>query len=79
METRHSAPKVAVLHPKTTDQGWDHYRLLILMLIKLFCMYKTTGEVRDPYILAILFQKALFCMQKQEIRDGTHRDKLFWC
>ena len=60
METRHSGPKVAVLHPKTTDEGWDPKRLVILMLITLFCMHKTTGEVRDPYKLAILLQKALF-------------------
>ena len=74
METRYSRSKDAVLHPKTTDEGWDPYRLVILMLITLFCKHKTTGEVRDPYRLAILLQKALFCMQRTQMRAGTYRD-----
>ena len=49
-ETCNSSPKVAVLHPKTTLEGWDPWRLVILMLITLFCMHKTTGEGWNPYV-----------------------------
>ena len=38
----------AVLHAQTTDEGWDPYRLDILVLRTLFCMHKSTGEVWDP-------------------------------
>ena len=48
IETCNSDPKVAVLNAKTTDEGWDQLRIVILLLIKLFCMHKTTGEVWDP-------------------------------
>ena len=48
IETCNSGPKVAVLHAKTTDEGWDPWRLVILMLIALFHMHKTTAEVWDP-------------------------------
>ena len=47
-ETCNSAPKAAILHAKTTDKGRDPSRLVILMLITLFCMHKMTGEVWDP-------------------------------
>ena len=47
IETRYSGPKVAVLHPKTTDEGWDLKRLVILVIITLYCMHKTTGDVWD--------------------------------
>ena len=47
IETCNSDPKVAVLHAKISDESWDLYRLLILVLITLFCMHKTTGEVWD--------------------------------
>ena len=30
---------------KNTDEGWDPERLVILVLITLFCMHKTTSEV----------------------------------
>ena len=36
METCFSGPKVAVLHPESTDEGWDPLRLVIVMLITLF-------------------------------------------
>ena len=48
IETFNSGPKVAVLHAKATNEGWDPWRLEILVLITLFCMHKTTGEVWDP-------------------------------
>ena len=32
----------------TTDEAWDQWRLVILVLITLFCMHKTTGEILDP-------------------------------
>ena len=48
METCKSGAKVSVLHAKTTDEGWDSYRLVILVLTTLFCMQKSTGEVCDP-------------------------------
>ena len=31
---------------KSTDEGWDPYRLDILVLNTLFCIHKSTGE--DP-------------------------------
>ena len=43
IETCNSGPKVSVLHAKTTDEGWAPWRLVILVLITLFCMHKTTG------------------------------------
>ena len=60
IETCNSGPKVAVLHAKTTDEGWDPLRLVILMLITLFCMHNMTGEVWDPWRLVFLFQSRCF-------------------
>ena len=48
LETCKSGPKVAVLQAKTTDEGWDPYRLVIVMLSTLLYMNKTTGHVWDP-------------------------------
>ena len=44
IKTCNSAPKVAVLNAKTTDEDWDPERLAILMLGTVFCMQKITGE-----------------------------------
>ena len=44
IETCNSAPKVALLHAKTTDEGWEPEALATLMLITLFCMHKTIVE-----------------------------------
>ena len=43
-ETCNTGPKAAVLHAKTTDDGWHREGVVILMLGTLFCMQKTTGE-----------------------------------
>ena len=48
METSDSYANHAVLNAKTTEEGWDPLRLVILMLGTLFCMQKITGEVWDP-------------------------------
>ena len=64
METCNSGPKVAILQAKTTNEGWDPYRLVFLMLITLFRMHKTTGEVRDLWRPVILLLITLFCMHK---------------
>ena len=45
IETCFSCPKVALLHPKTTHEGWDPWRLVILMLLTLHCRHKTAGEI----------------------------------
>ena len=74
IETCNSGPKAAVLLTKATNEGWDPERLVIHMLITLFCMHKTTGEVWDPWRLVFLVLKSLFCMQKPQMRAGTHRD-----
>ena len=49
---------------KTTGEGWNPYRLVILVLSTLLCVLKTTDEVWDPYRLVILVLKSLFCMHK---------------
>ena len=46
-ETCYSGPEVAGLHAKTTDEGWDPYRLVILMLGMLFSIHKITGDFWD--------------------------------
>ena len=48
IETCISGPKGAVLHVKTTHEGWDPWRLVILVLIALFHLHKSTGEVWNP-------------------------------
>ena len=48
MGTYNSVPKDAVLLSKTTDEGRDPQRLVILVEIALFSMNKMTGEVWDP-------------------------------
>ena len=48
IEICNSSQKDVVLHPKTTDECWDPKKLVILMLITMFCMHKTTGEVWEP-------------------------------
>ena len=48
IETCYSGPKLAVLHEKTTDESRNPLRLVILVLITLFCIHKITGEVWDP-------------------------------
>ena len=45
IETCISHPKGAVLHAKTADEGWDPWRLVILVLIAQFRLHKSTGEV----------------------------------
>ena len=32
---------------KTTDEGWDPWRLEILVLIALFCIHEMIGEIWD--------------------------------
>ena len=59
METSNSDPNQAVLHAQMTGEVWDPYRLVIPMLITLFCMRKTIGEVRDPYRLLIMIITSL--------------------
>ena len=54
---------------KTTDEDWNPDRLVVLMLIMLFCTQKTTGEVWDPERLVILVQITLFCMHKTDKWD----------
>ena len=64
IEKCNSDPKDAVLHAKITEEGWYPLRLVILMLITLFCMHKTTGEVWDPWRLVFLLLITLFFMHK---------------
>ena len=60
IETFNSRAKVAVLHAKTTDEGWDQQRLVIQVLITLLCMHKSTGEGWDLYRHAFQVTKSLF-------------------
>ena len=64
IETCNSDPKDAVLNARTTDEGWDPLRLVIVMLIALFYMHKTTAEVWEPWRLVILLLITLFFMHK---------------
>ena len=48
METSNSCANHVLLHAQTTGEVWDPWRLVILVLITLFCMHKTTAEVWDP-------------------------------
>ena len=64
METCCSGPKVTLMHPKTTGEGWDPERLVFLMLRTLFCMHKTAGEVWNPPRLVILVPLTMFCVHK---------------
>ena len=40
IEICYSGPKVAVLHAKTTGEGWNPNRLVSLVINSLFCMKK---------------------------------------
>ena len=48
IETCYSVTEAAVLHVKTTGEGWNRYSLVMLVQITLFFMHKTTGEDWDP-------------------------------
>ena len=74
MQTCKSGPKVAILHPKTRDEGWDPQKLVIPMIITMFCMHKTAGEVWEQWRRVVQVQKSLFCMKNPQMRSGTHRD-----
>ena len=53
LETCYCCPKVAVLHAKNTHEGWDPWRLVILMLSTLFSCKKRQvmpGTHRDLLI-----------------------------
>ena len=74
------------MHAKTTNEGWDPWRLGILMLIAFFCMHKTTAEVWDPWRLEILVLITLFFMYKttgevlgpiETINSGHNHDVLY--
>ena len=78
IEICYSVQKVAVLHPKTTREGWDPWRLVILMLITLFCMQKPlkrAGTHRDKWFWC---QSRCIACTKRQVMSGTHRDLLFW-
>ena len=47
IETSNSGPKVAVLPAKITDEGWDPYTLVILVVVTLFYKHKMTVEIWD--------------------------------
>ena len=48
IETSDSDANHAVLHAKTTEEGWDLKRIVNLMLSPLLYMHKTTGHLWDP-------------------------------
>ena len=49
---------------KTTDEVWDPYRLVCLILKLLFYMHKATDEGWNPYRLVILVQITLVFKHK---------------
>ena len=64
METSISGANHAVFRAQATGVVWDRQRLLILVLITLFCTHKATGVVWDRQRLLILVLITLFCMHK---------------
>ena len=64
IETCYSVTEAAVLHVKTTGEGWNQYSLDTHVLITLLCVLKTTDEVRDPHRLISLVLNSRFCMLK---------------
>ena len=92
IETCNSVPKVAVLHAKTTDEGWDPQRLVILVLKFRFCMHRMRGDVWYPLRLVILVQSRCFACKNYRWRLGPiepinscanhavlHAQKDLWC
>ena len=85
MESCNSAPKVPVLHVKTTGpietSNSDDNRAVLHAQNNRFCV----GPIETCYSapkVAVLHPKAThegFCMKKPEKRGGTHRDRLFGC
>ena len=59
---------------QSTDEDWDPYRLVSLVLKVLFCMHKNTDEVWNPYSLFIHVLSTLLCVLKVQMRTGTHTD-----
>ena len=74
IEICYSGPKVAVLHPKTTPEGWDPWRLVILMLITLFCKQKPLKWAGTNMDLIFWCKSGRFDCIKGQVRSGTHRD-----
>ena len=64
IETCYSVPEAAVLHGKTTGEGWNQYCLDTHVLSTLLCVLKTTDEVWDPHRLISLVLNSPFCMLK---------------
>ena len=64
IDTCYSGPEVAVLDAKATGGVLDPQRLVILVLMSLFCMHNTTGEGWNPYSLFILVLSSLLCVLK---------------
>ena len=66
MQTCKSGHKVAVLHGKKTDEGWNSYRLVILVQITLFCMQKR--QVVSRTHSDVLFRSIRRCFASQNHR-----------
>ena len=75
IDIRYSGPKLDGLLARTTDEGWNPERLVILMLGTLFCMQKITSEVWDPQTHAILVLRSPFWMRKTT-DEGWDRQRL---
>ena len=66
---------VAVLHAKTTDESWDQYRLVSLVLKSPFCMNKKTQMRAGTHIdLSFWCKSRGFAHTKRQVMSGTHRD-----
>ena len=73
-----AGPNDAVLHEKNTDEGWDKYRLVSLVLKSLFCMKKETQMRAGTHIdLSFWCKSRCFAHTKRQVMSGTHRDLLF--
>ena len=73
-----AAPKVALLHAKATDESWDQYRLVSLVLKSLFCIEKKKQIMAGTHIdLSFWCKSRCFACTKRQVMSGTHRDLLF--
>ena len=74
IETSKSGPKAAVLHAKDTDEAWDQYRLVIVLLRTLFCLQKVQMRAGTHIDSSFWHYTRCFACTNPQMRAGTHWD-----